>query len=134
MIASNYTQTRRPKVTLLTHKLDNSGRRKPPSIPDPIPDNVVIKRTHSETGRHVYFPSDDNAKKQNALREKVDIHDAMWFMQSFTPFLKQGGEIRMFFAGMKYIYSMLTVKNETGGDSDWRFDPVETVTPLHLLE
>src|SRR5262245_5074297 len=110
-VAANCTQTRRPMVKML-----EIGQ-----IPQPIPKHVVIKRTHSETGHHIILPDVKEQIKRDMLKEKVDINEARWFTQSFVPFLKDAGEIRMFFVGMKNIYNVHTVKDTTQVKSDWVF-------------
>jgi hypothetical protein len=124
-------------VKVLTSKRDRQGLRKRVRIPDPIPDHVIVKRSHSETGQHVLLPETDNDLKQATLRREVDIDEAQWFTQSFVPFLKDAGEIRMFFVGLKNVYSVHTVKDtkqDTKQDrSDWVFELMENATPLDVV-
>lgn len=131
VIASHYTHTRRPLLALLKHREDDSAQV---DIPNPLPTNVVFKRTHSETGRHVLLPDLPLETKQKRLGERVDIPGARWFMQAFTPFMKTHGEIRMFFVGGKNIYNMHTVKNLGKGDDVWDFQVAETVLPLDIVK
>jgi hypothetical protein len=133
LVANSSTQTNRPMVKLLTSGRDAEGNRARLQIPDPIPDNVVVKRSYSETGQHILLPETPNALKQAILQREVDIDEAQWFTQSFVPFLKDTGEIRMFFVGMKNIYSVHTVQDPKKRKGHWDFEYVENVTPLDIV-
>jgi hypothetical protein len=54
-------------------------------------------------------------------------------MQSFVPFLKDTGEIQMFFIGMKNIYNVHMVQDLKKHKGDWVFVYVENVTPLDIV-
>lgn len=130
-VASETTNTPRPKLHLVTSIADSAGRRKY-HIPDQFPEYFVIKRTHSEVGAHVLLPDIEDGIKKVKVHQPIDIPDAQWFMQSWAHFIREAGEIRMFFVGMTHVYSVHTVKKP--GDSDLTFVYVETVAPLDILQ
>jgi hypothetical protein len=133
------TNCKRPKMVLLTSEEDQEGHRQHRSFPNPIPDHFVVKRTHSETGHHVLLPDMDDDSKQARLREPVDIAEARWFLQSASSLLKEAGEIRIFFVGLKIIYKVHTKWRETRSEYEesehdsWAIKFVENVTPLDVV-
>jgi hypothetical protein len=133
MIASSYTRTRRPLIALMEMSTDPTGVRRGVMPPNSVQD-AVFKRTHSETGSHVLLPHLSYEERQTKLQEPIDIPEAKWFTQAFTPLLVSLGEIRMFFVGMKKIYSMHTIKDMDSTEDDWNFHVVETVTPLNIVK
>ena len=120
-------------VRLLTYKRSN-GVRRPPTIPTPFPRKVIIKRTHSEIGRHALFPDLEDGLKRDKVLEGVHIDNAQWFTQSFIPFVVSAGEIRMFFVGMTNVYSVHTIKNPKQSAEEWTPNLVESVTPLDIVQ
>ena len=69
---------------------------------DPIPNNVVLKRTHSELQKHVLFPGDNFDDLDNGP------DGARWFAQDYVDLLRQVGEWRVVMAAGSIIYVIHT--------------------------
>lgn len=105
MVAGRSTKTARPNTRLL--------------LPDDrIPKQIVLKRTHSDSGEHVIFPGDNNRNWEH-LRSQSNIPNCQWFGQTFISTLRTLGEWRVFFVGGRIIYVIHSVYNERKGSWKW---------------
>jgi hypothetical protein len=119
---------------LLASRLDaiarDTGMPRPVTIViepgDPIPPDVVVKRTHSECGNDVYLPGEFPGWL--ALQGLYAPPQATYFTQTYIPTLISHGEFRTVFCGPEPIYTIHTRKNEKEV-----FD-VSLVTSWHSLE
>lgn len=100
-IAATATNTKRP----ITRILD---------VTQQIPDSIVVKRTHSDSGNHVLLPGNPLIN-QEYLLSQLNIPDAVWFGQSYVPTLRHLGEWRVFIIGGRIIDIVHTrIHQETG--------------------
>ena len=117
IIAAKYRHTR-PKTRLL-----NPGQ--------PIPENTVLKRTHSESGNHVIFPKGDpDMRTWEYLNSHSEIPRCKWFAQTYVDFLKVYGEWRVIIVGGSPAY---TVHTQPSSWNTWKKTVVSSFWPLNLL-
>jgi hypothetical protein len=117
-IAQERTQSARPKTRLLVDG-------------EPIPNAIVLKRTHSDAGEHVIVPGDVNKRNWDYLRSHLEVPGSQWMAQSFVQTLVKLGEWRVFVVGGKLVYTVHTVKNRDR--STWSWDIVHTYYTLDEL-
>jgi hypothetical protein len=100
-IAATVTNTKRPVTRIL-------------DVNQQIPDSIVIKRTHSDSGNHVLFPGNPLINREYLLSQ-LNIPGAVWFGQSYIPTLRHLGEWRVFIIGGQIIDIAHTrIHHETG--------------------
>jgi hypothetical protein len=120
----------------MTVVVDNSGGVS-------FPQDIVLKRGFSESGRFVHLPQEhqSNVDRNSSLRKVVSascsIPNARWFYQPYVDLLHKLGEIRMYFVNEMYVYAVLTKPSANsgnlGGSSHWDFNIVESFTGLDAL-
>jgi len=74
--------------------------------PCPIPTDTVLKRTHSDTGKHVVLPNTIGRtwdKLQDGPRGSI------WLSQTYIPTLPQLGEFRVMLVNGEPLYTIFTV-------------------------
>jgi hypothetical protein len=94
---------------------------------DPIPDNVVLKRTHSDQGQHVLLPGMFNG--WNELDEGSE--GGVWFAQDYVDLLHKLGEWRVVMAGGEITYVIHTVYDTV--EKTWSYDVVDDYISLKNL-
>lgn len=111
-------QTVRPQSTLL-----ESG--------DPLDDQLVLKRTHSESGNHVLLPGSHRvARTWRYLNKQSEIPRCRWFSQTNVPLLKTLGEWRVVMVGGAPAYTVHTQPTTT---KLWKHRPANSFWPLDRL-
>jgi hypothetical protein len=115
IIAARYTNSARPYSALLDHGCV-------------IPNDIVLKRTHSDTGRHVILPG-CNDRTWAYMDAHSEIPGCRWFGQTYVDTLYRLGEWRVFIIGGKAVYTVHTVYDDTR--QTWRWD---IVRDFHSLE
>lgn len=117
-VALNVTHTIRPQAKLL-----NDG--------DQFPPNIVLKRTHSDTGHHVLLPGD--AKRNwEYMRNNCEVPGSRWFGQTYIEPLSKMGEWRVFLVGGKVVYTVHTLYNKES--KSWKWDIVSSFYTLDELK
>jgi hypothetical protein len=94
---------------------------------DPIPDNVVLKRTHSDQNQHVRLPGKFNGWDE--LEEGSE--GGVWFSQDYVDLLEKLGEWRVIMAGGEITYVIHTVYNTV--EETWSYDIVDDYISLRSL-
>ena len=116
-IAARRTFSTRPITReLITHEL--------------IPDDIVIKRTHSDSGIHVLLPGDKN-RNWEYMQAHSEIPRCRWFGQTYMEMLHRLGEWRTFVVGGKIIYTVHTYRNSHR--DTWKWDMVREYYSLREL-
>lgn len=116
-IASRRTHSTRPVTRELTPH-------------ETIPDDIVIKRTHSDSGIHVLLPGDPNRNWEYMLAHS-EIPRCRWFGQTYVETLHRLGEWRAFVVGGKIIYTVHTFQNSRR--DTWKWDMVREYYSLREL-
>jgi hypothetical protein len=116
-VALSKTHTMRPQSKLL-----KDG--------EPFPPNIVLKRTHSDTGHHVLFPGDPR-RNWDYMRLNCEVPGLCWFGQTYVEPLAKIGEWRVFLLGGRDIYTVHTHYNKES--KSWRWDIVTTFYTLEEL-
>lgn len=117
IIASRRTHSTRP----ITREL---------KVHEQIPDNIVIKRTHSDSGIHILLPGDRNRNWEYMLAHS-EIPRCRWFGQTYVETLHRLGEWRTFVVGGKIIYTVHTFQNSHR--DTWKWDMVREYYSLQEL-
>jgi len=85
-----------------------------------ITDRVVLKRTHSDMGRHVLLPQDRSDRRNwEYIRESIDVPGCLWLAQSYVETLATLGEWRVFLIAGQIVYAVHTVYNPTKRTWTW---------------
>jgi hypothetical protein len=97
----------------------------------PLPEGIVIKRTHSDAGRHVLLPENDH-RSWEYLNANSEIPGCRWFGQTYVETLHRVGEWRVFIVGGRIVYTVHTVWNPLRQTWKWdiarEFHSLETLT------
>jgi hypothetical protein len=116
----NHVKLMGNKVQLIEHLdwiAEKLGSPRPRTVilkkGDPVPENAVLKRTHSDQHQHVRIPGHYEGV-WDELDEGPD--GAVWFAQEYADLLRQVGEWRVVMAGGRIIYVLHT-----------KFDPTNKV-------
>jgi hypothetical protein len=83
--------------------------------------DVIIKRAYSECGEHVLFGNSADADLKAKLQREMEItrkhwsslpphRQPVWLMEPLLPTMDEKCEVRCFFVGMKWLYSVVTGK------------------------
>jgi glutathione synthase/RimK-type ligase-like ATP-grasp enzyme len=100
-IVANKMRTARPRSILLN--------------PDkPIPHQAVLKRTHSESSKHVLLLDNPN-RNWDHLKNHSEIPGSRWFAQTYVPQLETAGEWRVLMVNGKSLYVVHTLPNTKKG-------------------
>jgi glutathione synthase/RimK-type ligase-like ATP-grasp enzyme len=83
--------------------------------------NIVLKRSHSDSGQHVLMPN-DTGRDWSSLTRQMDIPGCVWIGQTLVPQLKEIGEWRVFIIGGRIVYCVHTIYNDT--KHTWKWEPV----------
>jgi hypothetical protein len=97
---------------------------------DLIPNDAVIKRSHSDCGHHVLLVNDDG-RNWESLNQHPKIPGAVWMAQAYVPTLRSLGEWRVFIVGGRAIYTVHTKYNEE--KKTWTWEPVDDFYALEEL-
>jgi hypothetical protein len=116
-IALTITKTLRPKTKTLCHG-------------DNIPDNTVIKRSHSDCGLHVFKPG-DTGRNWESFDKLTQVPGATWISQTFIPALAKLGEWRVFIIGGEITCTVHTRYDPEKGI--WSYDFVDAFYSLREL-
>jgi hypothetical protein len=100
-IAETITHTERPRTILMGAK-------------DEPPKGWMVKREHSDGGRHVEFPRSSKSKVMNNREGSY-----RWIAQEVAPLLRKLGEIRVVFVGQNPLYAVLTTPSK---DWSWQWN------------
>jgi hypothetical protein len=104
----------RPKTTMLKRG-------------DPIPEETVLKRTHSDCGSQVILPkAGRHPAKWDKLQEGPP--GSVWMSQEFVGHLRECGEWRVVMVGGKILYVVHTVYDK--GRKCWNFVEVKRFLSL----
>lgn len=120
-IASTITRSARP----VTRQLSDGQN---------FPSNIVLKRTHSDTGYHVLMPfNKEHAPKRiwDYLRNNVEIPGSVWLGQTYVRYLELLGEWRVFLVGGQIVYMVHTSKHPS--KKTWQWDVAHTFYSLEEL-
>lgn len=117
IIASRQTNSTRP----VTREM---------AVHDRIPDDIVLKRTHSDSGIHVLLPGDPN-RTWEYMRAHSEIPRCRWFGQTYVETLHRLGEWRVFLVGGRIIYTVHTFQNSAR--ETWKWDMVREYYSLQEL-
>jgi hypothetical protein len=94
---------------------------------DIIPNNTVVKRSHSDCGEHVFMPT-DNGRDWTTFSKYPKIPGSVWFAQSHIPTLRKLGEWRVIIIGGQPVYTVHTRYNEE--KSTWSWEVVDSFYSL----
>jgi glutathione synthase/RimK-type ligase-like ATP-grasp enzyme len=86
-----------------------------------IPNNVVLKRSHSDAGQHVLMPN-EQGRDWESLRLQMEIPGCVWMGQTLVPQLNDIGEWRVFLVGGRIVYCVHTRYNRV--KRTWKWEPV----------
>lgn len=109
----------------LTKQLDqisevmNTGRPKTTKLQrgQLLPEGMVLKRTHSDCGIHVFIPSEVGTVTWDRLEEGPP--SSSWISQEYTIHLRNLGEWRAIIVDGKLLYVVHTVCNPSKGLWKW---------------
>ena len=97
-----------------------------------IPKDVVLKRTHSESGNHIVLPQDERHKRTwEYMNSHSEVPRCKWFAQTYVPLLKDLGEWRVIVVGGNPIY---TVHTQPSSGGTWKRRVVTSFWPLDALQ
>lgn len=114
IVAATVTRTLRPATKTL-------------NIGDTIPQETVIKRSHSDCGIHTLMPNESGRNWESMLR-LPQVPGAVWFAQTYVPTLRTLGEWRVFLIGGEPVYIVHTKFHEE--KSIWKWEFVENFYSL----
>lgn len=95
---------------------------------DQISGNIVLKRSHSDSGLHVIMPH-EGGRDWHSLQDQMEIPGCVWIGQTFVPELDEVGEWRVFFVGGRIIYCVHTKYHQER--QTWKY---ESVTEYYSLD
>ncbi|KAI6097729.1 hypothetical protein EDD16DRAFT_1719021 [Pisolithus croceorrhizus] len=96
---------------------------------EPIPHDMVLKRSHSDCSAHVIMPDASNKRSWPYLISQAPAGE-IWMAQQYMPFLPKFGEWRVFIVGGKIIQVVHTYRV---GNGDWLGCPVKAYWSLDEL-
>jgi hypothetical protein len=81
--------------------------------------DIIIKRTYSSCSQHVLFGNAADYQLKGKLKSEMDLthknwsmlptpQQPVWFIQPLLPTMSENCEVRCFFVGMKWLYSVVT--------------------------
>ena len=88
-----------------------------------IPSHMVMKRTHSDCGSRVLFPSEGRSTTWEDLVDESEPPESVWMAQELVPHLRKLGEWRSILVNGELIYVVHTIYDETKGS--WGFSKVD---------
>lgn len=117
LIANTITRT----ATLPFHVLKDE---------QPIEEDSVIKRSHSDSGRHVLAPT-DVGRNWEYLNGNMEVPGCVWISQRYCPLLVNYGEWRVLLLGGEIFHTIHTVWN--GAKKTWVSEQVTAWQTLDEL-
>lgn len=96
-----------------------------------IPNNIVLKRSHSDSGQHVLMPN-EQGRDWESLSRHMEIPGCVWMGQTLVPHLHDIGEWRVFIIGGRIVYCVHTRYNQ--GKRTWKWEPVTEYYSLNELK
>jgi hypothetical protein len=94
--------------------------------------HMVLKRTHSDMGRHVILPEDHSDRRDwEYLRLNMEVPGCLWLGQSHIPTLSTLGEWRVFLVAGQIVYTVHTVYKPA--KKTWSWDVPTTYYSLDEL-
>ncbi|KAG9311951.1 hypothetical protein JVU11DRAFT_7214 [Chiua virens] len=112
----------------------------------PIPDDTVLKRSHSDCGAHVIMPGDAKRRTWSYLRSQTPGNE-LWLSQEYVDTLSRLGEWRAFLLGGEIIHVVHTYRDRSKGEwhgrevlSYWSLEELKELaqdpefTPDHLYK
>lgn len=100
---------------------------------DEIPDDVVLKRSHSDCGDHVILPySTPSFRTWKHMTGSIHS-DELWMKQEYVPSLRELGEWRCFIIGGRMISVIHTVKMKSGKHV-WKYNQVDSFLKLDEIQ
>jgi hypothetical protein len=99
------------------------------NLDKPLPDYIVIKRSHSDANEHILLPNNLRRTKEY-LMANLEIQDSVWYGQTYIPLLERLGEWRVLMVGGRIMYVVHTLRNKNG---TWKCDIVQNYYSLAEL-
>jgi hypothetical protein len=97
-----------------------------------IPENCVLKRSHSDRGSHVILPSTDLSLRTWDYLKSHIYSDEIWMKQEYVRSLQELGEWRAFIIGGRIISVVHTVKSKT--ETTWNYCHVGSFLTLDEIQ
>lgn len=119
LVAARQTFSARPRTRPLTNG-------------EPLNNQMVLKRTHSDMGRHVILPEDDLNRRNWEYLLNMEVPGCLWLGQSHIPTLAKLGEWRVFLVAGQIVYTVHTVYNLA--KKTWSWDVPTTYYSLSKLK
>lgn len=79
----------------------------------PIPQDTVLKRSHSDSSTHVVMPTDHKKRNWSYLKSASPSGE-IWMSQQYIPLLQKYGEWRAFIVGGSLIHVVHTYRHGRG--------------------
>jgi hypothetical protein len=102
--------------------------------------NITIKRAYSEPGEHVLSGDAGDYEMKSQLKAAMDLtrkhwstlptyRQPVWFVQPLLPTMSENCEVRCFFVGMEWLYSVATLCGSGGVEAEllWESLPLPNV-------
>jgi hypothetical protein len=95
-----------------------------------IPNDIVLKRTNSDSGEHVIFPNHPN-RNWEYLSRQLEIPGCVWLGQAMVDTLRYFGEWRVIFVDGKIVCIVHTKYQERTGT--WKMQGIHDFYSLKEL-